>query len=406
VASAATTAATPPAAAAELTSTPAEDATTVTTPAAADAAHINPSQPSKNEKQQQGSFPSYADLLYQVPFKPGAGGPSAIYAYPPNTIQFDTHLPPVTAVPVPFVPGALLLTGVLSARECEQIMAAAEAIGYNADVDYTFAGGDAGSKAAATAGAGAGAAGDQQMSSFRTALGTEKVVGSDKQVEPTVETEAEAAATVGDKSDERSHEAGAAATGAAEMQASAARGQAAGLVGLPSGGPAAGCVWLVDSSVLQPVYARVASLLPQELGGGALAGINARWRLYRYTPGAVYRPHVDGAWPGSGTDPKTGEYVFDAFGDRWSRLTFLVYLNEGFDGGTTTFYTPAEGEVGCLDARGVLPRQGNVLVFPHGGTEGSLVHEGSAVLRGAKYVIRTDVLYLKAKGQRGQPREG
>jgi hypothetical protein len=46
-------------------------------------------------------------------------------------------------------------------------------------------------------------------------------------------------------------------------------------------------VWLVDDSVLQPLYDRVMHLLPQELGGGALAGINARWRLYRYTPGTA-----------------------------------------------------------------------------------------------------------------------
>jgi hypothetical protein len=26
-------------------------------------------------------------LLYQVPFKAGAGGPDAIYAFPPNTIK-------------------------------------------------------------------------------------------------------------------------------------------------------------------------------------------------------------------------------------------------------------------------------------------------------------------------------
>lgn len=42
-----------------------------------------------------------------------------------------------------------------------------------------------------------------------------------------------------------------------------------------------------------------------------------RWRLYRYDKGAVYRPHVDGAWPGSGI--RDGHYVFDAYGDRWSR---------------------------------------------------------------------------------------
>ena len=41
----------------------------------------------------------------------------------------------------------------------------------------------------------------------------------------------------------------------------------------------------------------------------------------------------------------------------------------------------------------VAPRVGSVLVFPHGGAMGSLVHEGSAVTRGAKYIIRTDVLY-------------
>jgi hypothetical protein len=40
-----------------------------------------------------------------------------------------------------------------------------------------------------------------------------------------------------------------------------------------------------------------------------------------------------------------------------------------------------EAQVGVLDARGVVPVQGNVLVFPHGGTKGSLVHEGSAVIK-------------------------
>ena len=56
----------------------------------------------------------------------------------------------------------------------------------------------------------------------------------------------------------------------------------------------------------------------------------------------VYRPHVDGAWPGSGFSE--GKVLFDAFGDRWSRLTFLLYLNDGFEGGATTFYTPGEQE--------------------------------------------------------------
>jgi len=32
-------------------------------------------------------------------------------------------------------------------------------------------------------------------------------------------------------------------------------------------------------------------------------------------------------------------------------------------------------------------------MFPHGDAAGALLHEGSAVTAGAKYVVRTDVLY-------------
>jgi hypothetical protein len=53
---------------------------------------------------------------------------------------------------------------------------------------------------------------------------------------------------------------------------------------------------------------------------GQLAGLNSRWRLYRYKPGSIYRPHIDGAWPASGVNADTGEYMYDAYGDRWSRL--------------------------------------------------------------------------------------
>jgi hypothetical protein len=163
-------------------------------------------------------------------------------------------------------------------------------------------------------------------------------------------------------------------------------------------------VWLSDE-IADRIFERVKHLLPQEMGPNGmhkLKGINARLRLYRYSPGAIYRPHVDGAWPGSGCKPATKEvttttaveeeYCYDAYGDRWSRLTFLIYLNDDFLGGNTTFYTPAP-KLGHLEAYSVAPRTGSVLVFPHGGDHGSLVHEGSNVEQGAKYVIRTDVLY-------------
>jgi hypothetical protein len=101
---------------------------------------------------------------------------------------------------------------------------------------------------------------------------------------------------------------------------------------------------------------------------------------------------VDGAWPGSAV--VDGVVVHDAHGGAvWSRLTFVLYLNDCFTGGATTFFTSAPDADGVLEARGVRPVAGNALVFPHGDTAGCLVHEGSAVLTGVKYIVRTDVLY-------------
>jgi len=158
-------------------------------------------------------------------------------------------------------------------------------------------------------------------------------------------------------------------------------------------------VWLADESLGGALFARVRALLPPALDGGALVGLNARWRLFRYSPGAVYRPHIDGAWPGAGADGG-GALVDDAHGGRVvSRLTFLLYLNGGLgDGGATTFFTPSlERGPGHVDARGVAPSAGAALVFPHGDGRESLVHEGSAVAPGGvKYVVRTDVLYERA----------
>lgn len=162
-------------------------------------------------------------------------------------------------------------------------------------------------------------------------------------------------------------------------------------------------VWLADSSLWQPIYERCLPMLPARVGKCHLRGLNARFRLFRYFPGAVYRPHIDGAWPGSGLNAQ-GEYTDDAFSEvhdkRYSKLTFLVYLNDvspeanASAGGSTTFFLPSTKGFGHIEARSVIPRQGNVLCFPHGDTSGSLVHEGSEVAKGGvKYIIRTDVLY-------------
>ncbi|KAF6266305.1 hypothetical protein COO60DRAFT_446465 [Scenedesmus sp. NREL 46B-D3] len=92
------------------------------------------SKPQEDDQQQQQQqqqedaaaqqvLPNYAELVYQVPFQPGAGGPDAIHAYPPSSaVRFDPQHPPVAAVPVPFVPGAQCLLGVLSAADSSRQM--------------------------------------------------------------------------------------------------------------------------------------------------------------------------------------------------------------------------------------------------------------------------------------------
>ena len=51
-------------------------------------------------------------------------------------------------------------------------------------------------------------------------------------------------------------------------------------------------IWLADSTFIKTLYERIVHLLPQAVHGGAVKGINSRFRLYRYRPGALYRPHV------------------------------------------------------------------------------------------------------------------
>ncbi|MEI2429291.1 2OG-Fe(II) oxygenase [Lysobacter yananisis] len=98
------------------------------------------------------------------------------------------------------------------------------------------------------------------------------------------------------------------------------------------------------------------------LDGETACGLPHALRFYKYGPGQRFRMHKDGPWSEDG---------------RLSKLTLLVYLNDGFTGGDTAF-------------RGfrVAPRTGDALLFVH-----DTWHEGSAVEQGAKYALRSDVMY-------------
>ncbi|POR31423.1 Uncharacterized protein TPAR_08387 [Tolypocladium paradoxum] len=150
--------------------------------------------------------------------------------------------------------------------------------------------------------------------------------------------------------------------------------------------------WIVDTAFHDTLWSRMSPFVPASVNGRLSRGLNRRFRVYRYVPGAEYRCHIDGAWPPSGIRPD-GTYVYDdsPAGKKQSSLfTFLLYLNDEFQGGETTFFMPAPLE-GTLNAYPVRPVMGAVAVFPHGEARGALLHEGTSVRKGAKYIIRTDI---------------
>ncbi|ETN36885.1 uncharacterized protein HMPREF1541_07872 [Cyphellophora europaea CBS 101466] len=153
--------------------------------------------------------------------------------------------------------------------------------------------------------------------------------------------------------------------------------------------------WIVDESFAARLWQRVKPHVPEQVDGRLVRGLNRRFRVYRYVPGAEYRCHIDGAWPPSGINPVDDTYIYDASpatAKQSSLYTFLLYLNDEFEAGETTFFMPSIHD-GVMNAYPVKPVAGAAAIFPHGEGKGALLHEGSGVRSGAKYIIRTDVLY-------------
>lgn len=152
------------------------------------------------------------------------------------------------------------------------------------------------------------------------------------------------------------------------------------------------CVWIADPELNETIFRRCEPHFPPEVQGGAVCGLNARWRLYKYNPQDVFRVHTDGSWPGSGLDGD-GRLVRDLYGDRWSQLTIVLYLNDEFEGGSTRFFYPVDDAGREHKVVEVRDACGSAVCFFHGEHPLSPLHEGGLVQVGTKYIIRSDVLY-------------
>lgn len=124
-----------------------------------------------------------------------------------------------------------------------------------------------------------------------------------------------------------------------------------------------------DAVLAAKLFARAQGVLPRLSGGRRPIGLNERFRFYRYDVGQTFAPHQD--------------FPFQRSAAEESALTLMIYLNNDFQGGATDFY--------CEDQSlrlSVKPERGMALVFRH-----ELLHAGTRVEQGRKYVLRTDVMY-------------
>eukprot|EP01087_Luapelamoeba_hula_P006061 TRINITY_DN1620_c2_g1_i1.p1 TRINITY_DN1620_c2_g1~~TRINITY_DN1620_c2_g1_i1.p1 ORF type:complete len:243 (+),score=46.88 TRINITY_DN1620_c2_g1_i1:232-960(+) len=99
-------------------------------------------------------------------------------------------------------------------------------------------------------------------------------------------------------------------------------------------------------------------------------GLNERWRLCKYIPGQQFGAHHDATFHRSGTER--------------SFFTFMLYLNDVTEGGSTNFL---ERDMDAPKLK-IPPEAGLLLCFQH-----DILHEGEKLAGGLKYLLRSDVMF-------------
>ena len=104
--------------------------------------------------------------------------------------------------------------------------------------------------------------------------------------------------------------------------------------------------------------------------------LNSKWRINSYATGEAFLPHYD-----SGHDFGRGKRTL---------LSLIIYLNDDFTGGETTFF-PADPTEEPLR---IKPKTGSALLFHHYGPHSPLHGTAPLIATGRKkYIARTDVIY-------------
>ncbi|KAL3466649.1 hypothetical protein BJX64DRAFT_284212 [Aspergillus heterothallicus] len=139
--------------------------------------------------------------------------------------------------------------------------------------------------------------------------------------------------------------------------------------------------------VTNPVTENEQPLPLKEIWGGEPLGLNANIRIYRYSPGQFFAQHYDDSnilsFSSSSLPSPTPART------TW---TLLIYLST-CSGGETTFYPEPTQANRNPEPISIAPELGMALLHRHG--DRCLLHEGSKVTNGEKWVLRSDLVVAR-----------
>lgn len=118
-----------------------------------------------------------------------------------------------------------------------------------------------------------------------------------------------------------------------------------------------------DQALADKIWLKVQPFFEETYGDQRAVGLNEMFRFYKYEVGERFNKHRDGSYVRNGEEA--------------SYYTLMIYLNDDFEGGETSF-----------EKHIIRPEKGQALIFEH-----SLIHAGEPITSGIKYVLRTDIMF-------------
>lgn len=136
-----------------------------------------------------------------------------------------------------------------------------------------------------------------------------------------------------------------------------------------------------DPQLAQFMWERLQGHIPKHVrafeSNWTLDRLNTRFRFCKYVAGHYFGPHTDGSYAVTSDDR--------------SIMTCMFYLNgtDEFDGGLTNFIEYKKRSL----KYSIKPEPGLCVIFPQANLD--FYHEGTKVTGGLKYIMRTDVMYVR-----------